>query len=162
MDLHRDFAEILSELSNEKVRFLVVGAYAVAFHAEPRYTKDLDLWVEPTLENAQRVWNALRRFGAPLRGIPFADFTNPQIVYQMGVEPVRIDILMQIEGCTFAGAWRRRVPITLGGVQCFALAKSDLVRSKRAVGRDQDLRDVELLTGRRRKSKRPPPGRTKR
>jgi len=148
MDLNRDFEEMLSELSNANVRFLVVGAYAVGYHSEPRYTKDLDIWVEPTPENAERVWLALARFGAPLKNIPASDFTDPKLVYQLGVEPNRIDILTGIEGCTFANAWRRRVRARFGRVDCYVLGRNDLIRAKRAVGRPQDLRDIELVTGR--------------
>jgi hypothetical protein len=148
MDLHRDYEEMLSELSSANVRFLVVGAYAVGYHSEPRYTKDLDLWVDPTPENAERVWTALARFGAPLKDIPASDFTDPKIIYQLGVEPIRIDILTSIDGCTFANAWKRRVRVQLGNVSCCVLGRNDLLRAKRAAGRPQDLRDIELVTGR--------------
>lgn len=154
MHLSRDFEEMLSALSSARVRFLVVGAHAVAYHAEPRYTKDLDLWVDPTPENAQRVWTALAHFGAPLRGVPASEFTRPSLVYQLGVEPIRIDILTSIDGCRFATAWKRRVRTMIGDAECYVIAKADLIRNKRAAGRPQDLRDVELITGKTRGKRR--------
>ncbi len=108
MELSPDLTDLLREFSAVGVRFLVVGAHAVAYHAEPRYTKDLDLWVEPTAENAARVWQALVRFGAPLRHMRREDFANPALVYQLGIEPNRVDIMMGIDGVTFPPAWKRR------------------------------------------------------
>lgn len=154
MDLNRDFAEMLSELSAAKARFLVVGAYAVAHHGEPRYTKDLDLWVDATPENAKRVWSALARFGAPLSSTRPEDFENPTVVYQIGLEPNRIDILTGIEGCSFDSAWKARVRARIGGVDVPVIGLDDLIRAKRAAGRPQDLLDLERLLPRRRARRR--------
>lgn len=93
------------------------------------------------------MWAALARFGAPLKDIPASDFTDPKLVYQIGVEPIRIDILTSIDGCTFVNAWKRRVRLQLGEVTCYVLGRNDLLRAKRATGRPQDLRDIELVTG---------------
>lgn len=145
MAINRDFSDLLRSLCDAGVRFLVVGAHAVAYYTEPRYTKDLDIWVEATPSNAERVWTALRRFGAPLAGVTPADFTNSSLVYQMGIEPNRIDIIMGIDGIGFGAAWRRRVRTTYGGVSISLLGRTDLIRNKRAAGRPQDLLDIARL-----------------
>lgn len=146
MDVNPDFSDLLSALNHAKARFLVVGAHAVGVHTEPRYTKDLDVWVEPTLENARRVWEALRHFGAPLQGIGPEDFANPEVVYQIGIEPNRVDVLMRISGVQFATAWRNRFRTSYGGVPIGVLSRRDLVRAKLAAGRPQDLLDVQHLS----------------
>jgi hypothetical protein len=145
MKLNSDFADLLSALSSERVRYLVVGAYAVMEHTEPRYTKDLDIWVEPSATNAARVFKALKRFGAPLKGVKEQDFTNPSLVYQAGVEPVRFDILMQIEGVKFADAWEHRTRARWGRRVVNVLSVRDLVTNKKRVGRPTDLFDVQRL-----------------
>lgn len=143
--INSDFKDIVSALSSARVRFLVVGGVAVIEYTEPRYTKDLDLWVEPTLENAKRVLAALKKFGAPLAGVTAEDFTNEQLVYQMGVEPVRIDVLMSLEGVTFAAAWADKKVVRWGRTAVPLLSPAHLVANKKRVGRPQDLADVERL-----------------
>lgn len=145
MDVSQHFTGLLAEFAAAKVRYLVVGAHAVAYHTEPRYTKDFDVWVDPTPENAERVWKALVRFGAPLTGVKPADFTDPHIVFYMGVAPYRIDVLTGIDGATFPVAWRNRVRTSLGGVAANVLGKRDLIRAKRAAGRPIDLIDAARL-----------------
>lgn len=113
--MNQDYGDLFRIFNARRVRYLVVGAYAVIFHAEPRYTKDLDLWVEPTVENADRVWQALVEFGAPLEGVSLEDFSNPELIYQVGVEPNRIDIMMAVPGLEFTAAWSRRVTSSYGG-----------------------------------------------
>jgi hypothetical protein len=149
MDVNRDFSELLSALNDAGAQYLVVGAHAVAYYTEPRYTKDFDLWVAASARNAERVWAALAQFGAPLKGMQRADFANPDLVYQMGVEPNRVDVLMGIDGVTFATAWRNRVRTSYGGIPIFVLGYADLLRAKRAAGRPQDLLDLERLTAAR-------------
>ena len=158
MDTNPDFRDLLRSLSDAGVRYVIVGAYAVIYHTEPRYTKDLDIWVEPTEANAGRVWKALARFGAPLKGVKVEDFTDAETVYQIGVEPNRIDIITSIDGVAFTQAWARRVRAVYGEIPTYILAKSDLIRNKRAAGRLQDLLDLKRLTGRRPQCK----GRTRR
>ena len=148
MSVNPDFKDLFRILNDARVRYIVVGAHAVAYHTEPRFTKDLDLWVEPSAANATRVWEALARFGAPLQSVTRADLADPQLVYQIGVEPNRIDVMMGVEGVTFPTAWRNRVRTTYGGVRIYVLARSDLVRAKRAAGRPQDLLDLQRLTAR--------------
>ncbi|MCK4661201.1 MAG: hypothetical protein KAV82_16900 [Phycisphaerae bacterium] len=146
MEVNQNFSDLLRTLNDAGARFLVVGAYAVAYHTEPRFTQDLDIWVEPSSENAARVWEALRKFGAPLQGVTRKDFADSELVYQIGIEPNRIDVMMGIDGVTFPTAWRNRVRTTYGGIPVHVLNKVDLLRAKRAVGRPQDLLDIERLT----------------
>ena len=135
----------MSVLSSERVRYLVVGGFAVIEHTEPRYTKDLDIWVEPSTENAERVFRALSKFGAPLENVSPRDFTNERLVYQMGVEPLRIDILMSLAGVKFEDAWRGRKRARWGRRIVNVLSPAHLVANKRKVGRPQDLLDVARL-----------------
>ena len=123
----------------------MVGAHAVSFHAVPRYTKDIDVWIEPTAENARRVWTALARFGAPLENVSETDLSTPGTVVQLGVEPNRIDILTRVAGLEFATAWDRRVTSTYDAVPVAFPSLDDLLASKRACGRPQDLLDAEWL-----------------
>ena len=109
MKINSDFRDLLCEFNEADVRYLVVGAYAVFFHAQPRYTKDLDVWVDPTDENGPRAFRALTKFGADLSQITPLDFSGPGITFQMGVEPNRIDVLTQISSVSFEEAWPSRV-----------------------------------------------------
>lgn len=145
MATNRDFSDLLSEFCAADVRCLVVGAHAVIHYSVPRYTKDIDLWIEPTVENAERVYRALARFGAPLIGVTVSDLATPGIVVQIGVEPNRIDLLTAVEGLEFAAAWERRASSTYGGTPIWLLGLSDLIASKRAAGRAQDALDLEWL-----------------
>jgi hypothetical protein len=145
MSFHQDLIDLFSELCAAEARFLVVGAHAVIHHTVPRYTKDMDVWVEPSRENAQRVFTALARFGAPLGGLSAAELERPGVIFQMGQPPARVDILTGIEALTFAACWERRVPTTFGGVPIYVLHIDDLIANKRAVARPQDLVDLDWL-----------------
>ena len=145
METNRDYRDLLRELNSARARFLVVGAYAVIFHAEPRFTRDIDLWVEPTPENADRVWVALTQFGAPLTDLTKADLCNPSMVYQIGVAPNRVDILMGVGGLDFGSAWENRVESTYGGEAIRFIGLDDLIRAKEIAGRPQDMLDLALL-----------------
>ena len=145
--MNPDFVELLRELTAAEARFLVVGAYAVTFHSQPRATGDLDLWVEPTPENARRVMAALARFGAPLGELREADLATPGMVFQIGVPPRRIDLLTSLTGLAFPEAWVGRVAGRFGGVACAFLGRDALILNKRALGRARDLADLELLGG---------------
>ena len=145
MAINRDFKDLFSELRAAEARFLVVGAHAVMFHAVPRYTKDLDVWIEPSAANARRVHEALARFGAPMEQVTPEDLATPGTIFQIGVEPNRIDIVTAVEGLTFADVWDKRVASTYGEVPISILGLEDLLRNKRAVARPQDLLDVEWL-----------------
>ncbi|MBI1797297.1 MAG: hypothetical protein HY076_06070 [Candidatus Eisenbacteria bacterium] len=135
----------MRELSAAEARYLIVGAYAVSLHARPRATGDLDIWVEPTAENAARVHRALEAFGAPLQDLSEADLRTPGIVYQIGVAPRRIDVLTSLTGVSFDEAWRDRVSGKMGDLDCPFIGREQLIRNKRALGRPRDLADLELL-----------------
>jgi len=140
-----DFKDLLQAFDEEKVEYLIIGAYAVFQYAEPRTTKDLDVWVNPAPDNARRVFRALAKFGAPLGNTDAAFFTNLTMVYQIGVDPNRIDILTGVGGLDFAAAWERRVESTFGGVPIHVIGRDDLIQSKKIAGRWRDLLDIELL-----------------
>jgi hypothetical protein len=142
-----DFRDLLAALLAAEVKFLVVGAHALSAHGHPRATGDLDLWVEPTAENAGRVWLALASFGAPAEslGVHADDFATPDVVVQIGIPPRRIDLLTSISGVSFAEAWPARVEIEVEGLRLPFLGRAELVRNKRATGRLQDLADLEAL-----------------
>lgn len=143
--VNQDFSDLLSEFNAQRVEYLVVGAHALAAHGHIRATKDLDVWVRPDPANARRVLKALRNFGAPLHELSESDLSEPGITFQIGVEPLRIDILTQIDGVTFDEAWDGRVLATFAGVSVTVLSRAYLIQNKRASGRKQDLADVEWL-----------------
>ncbi len=140
--MNPDFNDMLSALIDAGADFLVVGAFAVAAHGNPRATGDIDIWVRPTRENAERVLTALRVFGAPLFDLSVDDLVDEQTVFQIGVAPVRIDILAGIDGVAFDVAWDRRVTAQLGAVSVPVLGLLDLAINKRAAGRPKDLVDL--------------------
>jgi hypothetical protein len=141
------FKELLRKFNDLQVRYLIVGAYAVMKYTEPRYTKDLDIWVDTTPENASRVFKALAEFGAPLKSVTSEDFTNPELVFQIGIEPHRIDIMMHVKGLEFSQAWANRVEARFEDVAILLVSKEDLLVSKTAAGRPQDLIDAAQLKG---------------
>lgn len=143
--MNRNFVEMLRALSDAGAEFLIVGAHAVAAHGHYRATKDIDIWIRPERENVVRVWRALVEFGAPLHQITPDDFLVPGTIFQIGVDPVRIDILTSIEPLTFEEAWANRATIDVGGHTWPFLGREDLIRAKRAAGRPHDLKDIEAL-----------------
>lgn len=145
MKINSDFRDLLCEFNAAEVRYVVVGAYAVFAHAEPRYTKDLDVWVEATVDNATRTMAALTRFGAPLTQVTVDDFSVPGITFQMGVDPNRIDVLTQISSVTFEEAWATKIESRYGDQPVWLLGREQLLMNKRAVGRPQDLLDVQKI-----------------
>lgn len=144
--MNSDFEELLKLLERYDVRYLIVGGHAVMLYTEPRYTKDLDIWVEASPENATRVYQALASFGAPLAGITAADFEREGYFYQLGRPPVRVDILMSVDGVRFEEAWSKRRLAPLGSVPATYIGREDLIRNKRATGRLIDLHDAEQLS----------------
>ena len=143
--MNPDFVDLLRAFADAEVRFLVVGAYALAHHGRPRATGDLDIWVRPSRDNAARVWSALLRFGAPLNDLKPEDLSTPDVVFQIGVPPHRIDILTQISGVEFEAAWERRVSFIIDGQRLPFIGRQDLLANKRAAGRPRDLADVAEL-----------------
>lgn len=145
MAANPDFKDLFVALSAERVEYIVVGAHAVMVHTEPRYTKDLDVWVRPTRDNAERAHRALASFGAPMHDLSVDDLHVPGTIFQIGIAPNRIDVLTSIEAVSFDDAWSRRLERTYDGVPISTLSVDDLITNKRAVGRPQDLIDVDKL-----------------
>jgi hypothetical protein len=143
--LNPDFRDILSAFIESKVEFLVVGGYAMAAHRLPRATKDLDLWVRPSPENAKRVLSALDAFGAPRHGLTSADLEVEGTIYQVGVPPNRVDVITVIEGVSFDEAWNARTAVEIDGLRLPVIGKTQLIANKRTVRRPQDLVDADLL-----------------
>jgi hypothetical protein len=145
--LSQDFKEFIASLNANKVRYLVVGGYAVAFHGHPRYTKDLDVWIDRTPQNAARMLKALEQFGFGSLGLTKEDFLAPDRIIQMGLPPNRIDVLTDLEGVAFKHCYPRRVQVKIDKVRVNFIDLTNLKKNKKAVGRKQDLADLENLTG---------------
>ena len=145
MILNSDYRDILHALSERRVKFLLVGAYAMAAHGYPRSTMDIDLWVMPDPENAHLVLKALEDFGAPSGDVSPEDLQKEGIVFQIGVAPRRIDILTSVDGLQFEDAFSRSEVAEIDDVPVHILSVSDLITNKRSTGRTKDLADVELL-----------------
>lgn len=143
--MNPDFRDILSEFCAAGVEFLLVGAYALAAHGLPRATGDIDLWIRPSPENAERVMAALARFGAPLADISAVDFATPDMVVQIGVAPRRVDILTAIDAVDFGEAWPARLEVEIEGLRIGVISRDHLLRNKRASGRPKDLADASWL-----------------
>jgi hypothetical protein len=141
--MNPDFVDLLRAFIAADVRFLIVGAYALALHGKPRATGDLDVWVDATPDNAARVMRALTAFGAPLTDVRPNDFSRPGVTYQIGVAPGRIDILTELTGITFADAWPARMRRPFGDVDVDFIGRDAFIRNKRATGRAKDLGDIE-------------------
>ncbi len=145
--INPDFRDLFAALNAAGSRYLLVGGYALAVHAIPRFTKDLDVWIEPHADNAARVMDALRQFGAPLSSLSEEDLAAPGTVFQIGVPPNRIDLVTSIDGVTFGEAWSSRVDASYGDAPITVLGRAHLILNKRTVGRPQDLVDAALLEG---------------
>jgi hypothetical protein len=146
--MHSDFRELLSTLNAHRVKYLVVGAYAVAIYAQPRATKDLDILVKADAENAKTVFAALAQFGAPLEGLTSADFEEPGPFFRIGREPVGVDVLTAVPGVEFDAAWTRRVEDVVdeaGNLRVSFISREDLIAAKLAAGRPQDIADVAAI-----------------
>lgn len=143
--LNPDFKDILLCLKNEEAEFIIVGAYALAAHGLPRATGDIDIWVRPGAENAQKVLRALSAFGAPTSDLTERDFTFPDMAVQFGVEPCRIDILTSIDGVEFDDAWKNKLSVIVDDIEVEILSRPDLLRNKLASGRDKDQSDIAWL-----------------
>ena len=143
--LNDDYKEMLQLLKNNEVRFLVVGAYAMGAYGYPRATGDMDIWIMASGENSQRVFRALKEFGAPLAQIDETTFVARDIIFQIGVAPRRIDIITSIDGVDFEQAWQRRVEVDIDGLSVPFISKPDLIKNKESTGRDKDLLDVKYL-----------------
>jgi len=131
MDISYDYRDLSRVLNRCKVRYFIIGAYAVTFYAEPRFTKDLDTWVDCKIQNAQRLYKALKEFGAPLKGIRLEDLTNNRMIYQIGVAPIRVDILMGLRGLNFDRAWLKRRKSKYAGIGVNIIGIKELIYSKK-------------------------------
>ena len=145
MFVNSDFSDLLRIFNNNNVKYLVIGGYAVVQYAEPRFTKDLDLWVSTDSANAESVFKALREFGAPLTGLTEKDFSEEGYFFQIGIPPMRVDVLMGIPGVKFDECWQRRLEVDFEGLKVNFISKMDLIVAKRASGRPQDLLDADSL-----------------
>ncbi len=143
--LNDDYKEMLQLLLDEHVEFILVGAYALAAHGYPRATGDIDIWVHPSSDNAPRVHKALAKFGAPLQNVTPQDFSNPNVIFQIGVAPRRIDIITSITGVEFAEAVRNASQLNIEALPIPVLSIADLIKNKEATGREKDLLDVKIL-----------------
>lgn len=145
MDLHPDLMDLLGAFSSSNVEYLVVGGWAVSVHSEPRFTKDLDLLIGTSEDNLERAAHALTLFGAPASIVSQARALGPEEFLFFGVPPARVDLLRAIPGVRFDEAFARRVDVQLGGATVHIVSKADLIASKRAAGREKDLRDLRAL-----------------
>jgi hypothetical protein len=143
--LNEDYKEMLKTLVDEKVSFLLVGAYAMAAHGYPRATMDIDIWIMPEPDNADAVLRAMRRFGAPLHNLTKTDLEQKGSVFQIGVAPRRIDIITAASGLQFDEAFSHSLRVEIEGIPIHILSVADLIRNKRATGRTKDLADAEAL-----------------
>lgn len=144
--MNSDFKDLLQLLSEEGVEYLVVGGYAVIYHSQPRFTKDLDIWLRPSPENAKRVLRVFQRFGLPLLGdASETDFEEEGFQYAVGRPPSMIDFLTSIPGLDFDSCWNNRVKAEGAGVSILFLSKDDLIAAKKIAGRHQDLADIEEI-----------------
>jgi len=147
-----DFEELLGLFNKYRVRYCIVGAYAVAFHVRPRYTKDMDIVVEPSLKNGRQIVAALTAFGFTSLKLVSEDFARPGRLIQLGYEPVRVDLLTSIEGCTFEQIWKHRGRGRYGKQWAWFIGRNELMRNKQLSGRPQDQVDIETLRAKHRSS----------
>jgi hypothetical protein len=146
--MYQDYKDLLSAFNAHGVKYLIVGGYAVIFHAQPRFTRDIDLFIKADPENARATYEALVSFGAPLQEVRAEDLSDPKNFFRFGREPRAIDILPGIDGVDFDAAWERRVEGVIdatSGLTGFFISKDDLIASKLAAGRFRDLADVEEI-----------------
>jgi hypothetical protein len=144
--LNQDFKEFFESLNANQVEYLVVGGYAVAFHGHPRYTKDIDIWVAMTPENAEKIIRALNAFGFGSLGLTAADFLTPDQIIQLGYEPSRIDLITTISGVEFSTCYPAHLKLEVDGIQIAVIDRENLAKNKKASGRPQDLADVAELS----------------
>jgi len=145
---NQEFKELLSIFNEQRVKYLIVGGYAVSFHAQPRVTKDLDLFIKPDADNANAVCAALAKFGAPLAGLTEQDFIDPDAFFRLGRAPVMVEIFPAIKGVDFDRAWEKRVETIIdedSGLTAFLISRDDLIAAKIAAARPQDLADLDAL-----------------
>ena len=145
MKVQKDYEEFLKLLNRSNVKYVIVGAYALAYHAKPRYTKDMDIFIEPTRENATAVLQAIKDFGFREIKLSSEDIIEENRIVQLGYEPVKIDILNSLSGCTFKEIWENRIKGKYGDTEVYFIHKEDLIKNKAALKRDVDKEDLKYL-----------------
>jgi predicted nucleotidyltransferase len=143
--MYQDYLDLLQCLNDNKVKYLVIGGYAVVQYAEPRYTKDLDIWIEASVANAKKLLKALKYFGAPIANLTIEELAIPGLVYVFGIPPVRVDVLNKVSGRSFETAWKSKQIEAIEGIKVNFVSKQDLIILKKAAGRPQDLADIQSL-----------------
>lgn len=145
MRVEKDFKEFIELLNKSGVKYLVIGGFAFAFYAKPRFTKDIDFFVEPSDDNSKKIVTVLKQFGFGSTGLTEVDFQKPGQVIQLGYPPMRIDIVTSVSGVEFGDAWDNRVEGKYGDIACFFISREDLIKNKQASGRPQDTADVAFF-----------------
>lgn len=145
MMVEADYEDLLRSFNKYKIKYCIVGAFALGLYTIPRYTKDMDILVESSSENGDKIIKALKFFGFGSLKLSADDFTKEKQVIQLGYEPIRIDLLTSIEGCTFKEVWKHKKQSKYGRTKCFFISRNDLIKNKKALGRKQDQADLELL-----------------
>ncbi|MBU4310627.1 hypothetical protein L6386_02125 [bacterium] len=145
MRVEKDYEELLRLFNKNKVRYCVVGAYAVAFYARPRYTKDMDILVEPNIDNSKRILKTLNQFGFKSLSLAEKDFSKKGQIIQLGYEPIRIDIMTSIEGCSFQQVWKHKTRGIYGKEKIFFIGPDELIKNKKVSKRKQDKVDLDIL-----------------
>jgi len=154
MKVEKDYEEFLGLLNKYNVKYCIIGAFAVAFYAKPRYTKDLDIFIEPSKENAEKILSVLEEFGFGDLSVSIEDLTSEGNILQLGYEPVRIDLLNNLEGLDFQNVWKNKVTGDYGSEKVYFIGIEDLIKNKKTAGRSSDMMDIELLEKSKKKKKR--------
>jgi len=141
----KDFKEFIELLNKNNVNYLLVGGYAVGYHSRPRYTEDIDIWIQPSLENAKKIIHVLNKFGFTGVSVSIEELIQPEKIIQLGLPPQRIDILTSIDGVNFNEAWERRIVDSFGDIPVFIISLKDLIKNKSSSGRTKDLQDIEWI-----------------
>jgi len=141
----KDFKEFIELLNKNNVNYLLVGGYAVGYHSRPRYTEDIDILIEPSLENAKKIIHVLNKFGFTGISVSIEELIQPEKIIQLGLPPQRIDILTSIDGVNFNDAWERRIVDSFGDIPVFIISLKDLIKNKSSSGRIKDLQDIEWI-----------------
>ncbi len=145
MLINQDFKEFLQSLNANKVEYLIIGGYAVAFHGHPRYTKDIDIWINPTNPNINNLLQALKDFGFASPELKIDDFLDPDQIIQLGYPPNRIDLLTNLAGVDFKTCYSSKIEVSIEGISVIFIDLENLKKNKKATGRHQDLADLENL-----------------
>ncbi|MEJ5360530.1 MAG: DUF6036 family nucleotidyltransferase [Spirochaetota bacterium] len=145
MKVSKDFKEFIELLNKNNVNYLLVGGYAVGYHSRPRYTEDIDIWIQPSLENAKKIIHVLNKFGFTGVSVSIEELIQPEKIIQLGLPPQRIDILTSIDGVNFNEAWERRIVDSFGDIPVFIISLKDLIKNKSSSGRTKDLQDIEWI-----------------